>query len=238
MFRNLYSDKLDKVLVRENGKVDYATFVDSKTGSYYIYIKIPSEIIKNFYYDVIIEFYSDNPLAKGQQTLSGYDVRFFSNDPAFVFTFCNAFIKNDMFAKDFAPKMSKEALNNTAVVRNPKGETGYVKSIFFAYLWMKSRGLFNKLHYTTPYNSKQIIGKIMHADEKIRLRQEAQAEYNKKVKDDKTKSQNRKSSDADIRNQVTNKFETDAVKLVQTSKVIGHSKSGRKTKTVKTTKKK
>lgn len=238
LFRNIYKDKLDKILVRESGKVDYTTFVDNKTGSYYIYIKIPSEVINKFYYDVIIEFYTTNPLHKGQQTLSEYDVRFFSNDPAFVFTFCHAFVSNDMFVKDFAPKMSKQALKNTATVRNPKDQTGYVKSIFFAFLWMKSRGLFNKLHYVTPYNASHIIGKIMHADEKIKLRQQAQEDYDKKVKSEKTKQQNRRTDKDTISDKVTNKFDVDAVKVVQTSRVIGHSKSGRKTKTVKSVKKK
>lgn len=238
LFRNLYTNKLDKILVREGGKIDYTTFIDQKTGKYYIYFKIPSEVINKFYYDVIVEFYSDNPLTKGQQTLKDYNVRFFSNDPAFVFTFCHAFITNDMFIKDFTPKMSKLAVKNTGVVRNPKNETGYVKSIFFAYLVMKSRGLFNKLQYTLPYNSKQILGKIMHADEKIQLRQQAQADNDAELKKQKALAQNKKANKADIQNQLSKSFETDAVKLVQTSKVIGKTKSGRVTKSVKTVKRK
>lgn len=240
LFKNLYKDKLDKILVRENGKIEYQLFVDSKSDTYYVYFKIPSEVIKKFYYDVIIQFSSNNALAKGQQTLSGYDVKFFSNDPSFVFTFCHAFVKNDMFVKDFAPKMSTVALKNTGKVRNPKDEVGYVKSIFFAYLYMKQRGLFNKLLYAgaPAYNARHIIGKVMHADEKIRLRQQAQTEFDKKVRDEGKLQQNKKKTKAEDAEHVTNKFETDAVKTVLTSKTIGRSSANKKTKLVRSVKKK
>ena len=51
----MYMNKLDKIMVRENGKAEYHLFKD-KGELYYAYIKVPSEVIENFYYDVIIEF--------------------------------------------------------------------------------------------------------------------------------------------------------------------------------------
>lgn len=240
LFRNMYADKLDKILLRENGKIEYVQMVNSKADKYYVYIKIPSEVIKKFYYDVVIEFSSDNPLTKGQQTLTGYDVKFYSNDPAFVFTFCHAFVENKMFMTELSPKMSKLALKNVAKERNPKDEVGYVKSIFFAYLYMKSRGLFNKITYTgaATFDLKAVLKKITHADEKIRLRQQAQEEFNKKLKDDDTKVQNKAKSRGEEAAQITKNFEVDAVKTVLTSKFVGRSKGGKKTKMAKTVHKK
>ena len=48
MYRELYMTKLDKLLVREMGKIHY-TLYKSKS-KYYVYIKIPSEVIEQFYY--------------------------------------------------------------------------------------------------------------------------------------------------------------------------------------------
>lgn len=169
MYRNYYQEKLDKILVREQGKTDYKTFKDGKR--YLIYIKIPSEVVPNFYYDVIVEFRPP----KGEITgfnLDKYDVRFYSNDPAFVFTFAHAFKKNGMFIPDFEEKMSKKALKERADEKNPKDLVGYVKSLYFTYLIMKRRGLFSKVNYVNNYHHKALLREIMDADKKIQLRQE------------------------------------------------------------------
>ena len=60
MYRQLYTGKLDKIMVREMGHIDYKLYVGKK--KYYIHFKIPSEIIEKFYYDVVIEF--DEPKDK------------------------------------------------------------------------------------------------------------------------------------------------------------------------------
>jgi hypothetical protein len=233
MFKSMYSDKLDKILVREKGNINYKQYV-SKKGNYFIYLKIPSEVIKNFYYDVVIEFSTKNPLTAAQVTLDSYDVKFFSNDPAFVFTFAHAFIKNDMFIKELTPKMSELAVKNVGKEKNPKDDIGYVKSIFFAYLWMQSRGLFKKASFTgsPEWDIKQVSELIMHADRKIQLRQQAQKDYDSKVKKEKELNQNRNRSRQSVGADVTKSTDIKTVKKVLTSKVVGKTKSGKLSKTV------
>jgi len=104
MYRNMYTEKLNKIMVRENGKVDYILYETDK--SYICHIKVPSEVITDFYYDVIVSFKKE----KGIRVLSESEVQFYSNDPAFVFTFAHAFIKNKMFINQLEDKMSKKAV--------------------------------------------------------------------------------------------------------------------------------
>lgn len=172
LYDQFYRSKLDKIMVRENGKISYKLY--RAKHKYYAHLKIPSETVSNFYYDVVIEFSEpDKIIGDGRPTLTNYNVRFFSNDPAFVFNFVHAFNKNDLFITDLKDKMSSTALKTVGKEKNPKDEVGYVKSIYFAYLIMVQRDLFNKLKYTISYNEKIMKADIAHADTKIQQRTEA-----------------------------------------------------------------
>lgn len=184
MYRNLYQEKLDKILVREAGNVEIKAYHVGKR--YICYLKIPSEVVPKFYYDVLIEF----RLPKGilpEADLKKYLVRFWSNDPSFVYTFTHAFIKNDLFIKDFTDKMSKKAVKERAKEKNPAEQVGYVKSIYFAYLIMSKRGLFSKTRYVDKYSESALKREIMHADKKIKERQEAAEKINVAKRKDRTK---------------------------------------------------
>src|SRR5574344_1870298 len=131
MFRTLYSLKFENIMVREMGKFDYTLYVDGKSDTYVAHMKVPSEVIPKFYYDTIIKFYPPGDGAS-KVTLEKYNVKFYSNDPAFVYTFAHAFIENEIFIDELLPKMSKESIDKVATEKNPKNEVGYVKSIYFA----------------------------------------------------------------------------------------------------------
>lgn len=169
MYRNLYQSKLDKILVREAGKIDIKAYHVGKR--YICYLKIPSEVVDKFYYDVLVEFRSPGKITG--TSLKDYYVRFFSNDPSFVFTFTHAFVKNDLFIKDFANKMSKKAIRERGKEKNPADQVGYVKSLYFAYLIMNKRGYFSKTKYVDRYSKAALDREIEHADKKIKARQEA-----------------------------------------------------------------
>lgn len=183
MYANLYKSKLDKILVREAGKIEYKCY--SVGRKYICYLKIPSEAIPNFYYDVLIEFRPPKKLITGAG-LNDYNVRFYSNDPSFVYTFAHAFIKNDLFITNYSDKMSQKAIKQVAKEKNPNNQVGYVKSLYFAYLFMRSRGLFNRLRYVDPYSESAVKKQIVHADKKIKDRQEAAITKNKTNRKEKT----------------------------------------------------
>ena len=174
MYKALYTDKFDKLFLREAGKINFKMYYDDN-DKFYIHIKIPSEGVKNFYYDAVIMFYTDDAAVHSQPTLENYNVKFFSNDPAFVFTYLRVFLKNDLFFEDLKVKSSKLALKEDPKQTNPYQIPGYSKILYFAYLFMKMKNLFAKYMYKTygsNYNKKDFINVIMHTDEKIALREE------------------------------------------------------------------
>lgn len=179
MYRNMYAEKLDKILIRENGKIDYTLYADK--DRYLIHFKIPSEVVPKFYYDTVVEFVPNGPKSMAT-TIKDYDVKFYSNDPSFVYTFAHAFIKNDIFIRDLLPRMSKEAVKRVATEKNPSNEVGYVKSIYFAYILMVRNSLFDKLKFKAfgqKYNRKRLLENITHAEEKIESRKKAEEDLNK-----------------------------------------------------------
>lgn len=192
MFRNLYTEKLEKILVRESGKVKYNLY--KSKNNYYIHLKIPSEVINKFYYDTVIEFRPKDNSSQYEKNLKNYNVKFYSNDPSFVFTFAHAMLENDLFVRDLVPRMSKEAVKRVAKEKNPKNTVGYVKSLYFSYLLMKRYSLFDKISfdsYSTRYDKVKLLLEIEHADKKVKDRQEAQEKLTKTKSVQRKKEQNK-----------------------------------------------
>ena len=219
MYQELYKNKLDKILLREGGKVKYTLYKNK--DKYYVHFKIPSEVVDKFYYDTIIEFYTDDAIVAKSQNLNNYYVKFYSNDPAFVYTFGHAFIKNDIFISDLLPKMTTEAKKKVAKEKNPDNLVGYVKSLFFAYLLMKDYGLFSKTmydHTAEKYSKTKLLKTVDHAKDKIRDRQEAGDRERKKKRRDENNSKRLVDRNITHKSTASNKIKT-------TSKVTSAVKS-------------
>lgn len=190
MIQQMYTKKFEKINLRELNTYTYFTYRGNDDYTYYIHIKVPSEVIPKFYYDVVIEFSTANPALAASQNLDNYDIAVFSNDPAFIFTHVHAWNEAGLVIKDLLSRLPKEALKKKAVVRNPKDEIMYVKSLYFAYLIMKSKGLFLKVNYqrSLKYSKKDMLSKIEHASDKIQARQDAEeklkAEERKKKREE------------------------------------------------------
>ena len=168
MYHQLYVDKFDKLLVRENGRIEYHLYRDAE--DYIIHFKIPSEKIAKFYYDVVFRFTPNSAADKDAKTLNNYSVTFFSNDPSFIFTYANVFIKNKLIMEDLLDKIPAKAKKEPPKETNPKNIIGYVKSFYFAYLVMKQHGLFNKVVFSgngRRYFKVIFTKQIEHADKKI-----------------------------------------------------------------------
>jgi hypothetical protein len=176
VMRMQYQKKFDNILLREKGKLDYRLFTNAKNNTYWIYVKVPSELCKNFYYDVLVRFNADEKVKSGGKDLFKYNVRFFSNDPAFVYTYAYVFAHNDLFINELSSKMSREALKQKPTEKNPNNSVGYVKSLYFVYLLMQNRNL-NKTSVfekqADPLDVNFLMENIEQADKKIADRQEA-----------------------------------------------------------------
>lgn len=230
MYRELYMGKLDKILVREMGKIDYTLYKSGK--KYYVYIKIPSEVIEKFYYDVVIEFSEPKDKSLIDSSLKNYNVKFYSNDPSFVYTFAHAFIKNKMFIDELKDVMSKEAIQKVAVEKNPSNQVGYVKSLYFAYLYLKRENVFNKNKFLVAkeINWKRLMKEITPADLKIVHRQDAareKAAENKRVKQKLDKMLRKDAVEKDI------PHKTKSSQAITKTKTVGSMNTIKKAKTTK-----
>lgn len=227
MYQKLYRDKLDKILLREGGKVKYTLYKNK--DNYYVHFKIPSEVVDKFYYDTIIEFYTDDGIKAKSSSLKDYYVRFYSNDPAFVYTFGHAFITNKIFIEDLLPKMTKEAKDLVAKEKNPKNLVGYVKSLFFAFLLMNDYGLFSKTLYdktAEAYSKTKLLKEVEHAKEKIQKRQEEEQKLKKKERREKANSSRFDNRDNSTNTTTsTNKIKkTNIVSSVRNTRMIRRTK--------------
>ncbi len=179
--RNSYIKKYDAILVRERGKIDYKLYKNKKKNTYYAHFKIPSETVEKFYYDTVLEFYADENI-KNTNNLFDYNVKFYSNDPAFVYTYAYVFSHNDLFVEDLMSRMSKKALKTDAKEKNPSNQVGYVKTIYFAYLTMKQKGLNNLSKFDaecSSYSKVALLSSVEDADKKIGEREAEGAKLNK-----------------------------------------------------------
>ena len=183
LIKKSYQTKFNNIMLRENGKVTYYLFTQG-TNVFWAYIKVPSEVVHNFYYDVIFKFTPTNNTGFFED-LFKFNVRFFSNDPNFVFTFAYVFKDKDLFIDELTSRMSKEALTKHPEEKNPTEVIGYEKAIYFAYLIMKERKLNRLLKFkgeATPLDTKFLLQNITHADDKIKEREEEGKKYSKKKK--------------------------------------------------------
>ena len=229
MFRNLYEQKFSKVMLREAGLLKYRLFKDGDSR-WIIHLKIPSEVVPKFYYDTVIEFTSINPIHILAPTLKDYNAKFYSNDPAFVFTFAHSFNKNGLFIEDLLEKMSKQAIEDKAKIKNPKDVVGYVKSIYFAYLYIKGHGLDKKAAWVAdsrPYDKNLLLAFIQQADAKVADRQRLGVAHDKETKAPKKK--------IDTGARFASEKTVNAVKTVKT---VGTVKRVGSVKTVSRTKRK
>lgn len=224
MYRKLYTEKLDKIILREASKFNYRLYYDKSNDRYFCHIKVPSEVIDKFYYDTVIMFYSDDPNAKGYKDLRHYYVKFYSNDPAFVYTFAHAFIENEIFIEELVPKMAKKAVKDVAKEKNPENIVGYVKSIYFAYLIMKKYSLFEKINYSVhgkKFTAKELLSDIMDASKKVALRQEEGEKLLAAKKREKIRTAN---ASRELSNPTPTTGKINHIKKVSTTSKVGSTK--------------
>ena len=173
--RKDYLQRYARVMMREHSNIKYTLYKDERHNKYVAHINVPSETVPRFYYDVVLEFTAEENVKGGGENLFLYNCRFFSNDPSFVYTYAHVFKEDDIFYTDLRSKMSKIALKKAPTETNPSNTVGYVKTVYFAYLFMKARDLNSKSKFTAqaiPLSIKKLISEVEDADDKISKRQE------------------------------------------------------------------
>jgi len=179
-----YSQKFDNILLRENGKINFYTYRDKKNNIYWIHVKVPSEVVPKFYYDVVFKFFQDSKVKVTHYDLKKWQVNFFSNDPAFVYTYENAYKEKGLIIKELIPKMSKTALKYKAKEKNPTELIYYSKILYFGILFCQQRDILTttRLFEAPEYNNQQLLQNIEDTDKIIEKRQEEGNKISKKKK--------------------------------------------------------
>jgi len=144
------------------------------TKNYVFHIKIPTEqsnLKKPLYYDTVIEFYlPDNKLNEEFKSLLAYNIRVWSNSPAFMFTYMYTANKYNLIPKWLIGKSSKEALKKPPMVRNPVEIIGYEKSLNFAGQYILLREYFKIINiksYAEKFDIKTVLKEISSSDDKL-----------------------------------------------------------------------
>ena len=185
-----YAKRYARIMMREHSKMKYDLYREGTHNHYIAHFKIPSEVVPKFYYDVVFEFRADDQVNTTKNDLFKYECKFFSNDPAFVYTYAHVFNNEDLLIPQFKSKMSKKAIKKDAVDKNPSHVIGYVKTRDLAYLYMKSRGL-NKVEVFNAQTKRLVYQTIRNniedADTKIKKRQDAGAKLEKEKRKEKAK---------------------------------------------------
>ena len=195
--KSSYSQKFGNIMVREHGIINYRLYKDTKKNHFYAHFKIPSETVDNFYYDVVLKFYTNENVEESGRNLLKYYVKFYSNDPAFVYTYAYVFSHNGLLVDELKPRMSKKALSTKAKEKNPYNQVGYVKTIYFAYLFMLNRGLTNLNRFeaeSIEFDKKYLLNNVEDADKKVEEREEEQKKIVKKKKREVNNKGNREPS--------------------------------------------
>lgn len=227
--RSSYMKKFDAIMVRERGRIIYHLYKNTKKNKFYAHFKIPSETIDRFYYDVVLEFSATEDVKESGTNLLKYNVRFFSNDPAFVYTYAYVFSHNGLFIDELKPKMSRKALNTKAKEKNPYEQVGYVKTIYFAYLAMVNRGL-NRLdrfkNEAIELDIKYLLSQITDADTKVGDREAEQAKLEKKKKKNRVPKEK-----SDHVNNTNNSLSIKTTKSINRTKTIDNKNVSRSKQT-------
>lgn len=226
--RNNYSKKFNALILREHGVFNYFLYKDEENNRFYAHFKIPSETVQKIYYDTVIEFSADENIAEGGKNLFKYNIRFFSNDPSFVYSYAYTFNLRGLFINEMSSQMSQKALREPAKEKNPTNMIGYVKTIYFAYLFMKLRSLNNIDTFkaqASVIRINDLPGKVIHADQKLREREDAGVRLAKKnkVAKEKEKRDKQKQSELAVRytKNTRNSINTNSIK---TTKVVRKTK--------------
>lgn len=127
------------LMTKQSGKLFSIqnAYVD-KAGNYILHLRVPSEYYykEGLMYDVVLQ-YLTNSRRKVDETLASYDIRMYSNSPAFMFTYAYVYNQDDNLVPFLKNKLSSKALTQAPVVRNPNQSYGYEKSVYFAILYVR-----------------------------------------------------------------------------------------------------
>lgn len=189
-------------ILKEKGREPKCEGVYKDGSSYYLHISVPSEdlkIPKEFFYDVVIEFYPADLRRAAEAVINNYKIRFFSNCPSFVFTYAFVYEEAGLIIPEFKDKYRKEVFGLEPEVKNPYEIINIDKSLFFALLYLERHGaIFFKANLdgrNTGLKFKQLLQRCRRD---IQILSEREEEV-KKIRRSKRENENKQKKDINER---------------------------------------
>lgn len=177
----------------KNSKTTYTVYKQS-TGNkvtYYIHFLIPSTT-KDFFHDVVVEFNPNADDKPSTKSIKAYNVRFFSNDSNFIYTYAYTFKSHGVLITELETLLPFRSIIQKPTMRNPDNAMGYNKSIIFAYIVMNRDNLFIKENL----NRISKTGSLNNIKSNIKSFDKKEKERNKIIKDAKASGNKEKQSES------------------------------------------
>lgn len=200
-------------LTRKN-KLDFDIYRDKE--DYYFHFKIPSEAEGRVnYYDTVLQFTPGDEDFKNDKNLNRYNVKFFSNNPGFVYTFAYAFNLYGLFIDSLKSKYDDKVLADMPIIRNPAEVISYEKTTYFAsfHILQNSR-LMDKIVINTmakPFKVNDFKKRIKNSDE-ILIEIKKETSRLREIEDKKKKlsqtGSSRRGSTVDSKDKIVSKGRT------------------------------
>ena len=121
-----------------------------------IHIAIPSESRENYFYDVVIQFFTDSEDVAKEKNYENYYMKFFSNSPSFIYTYAALYHLNGYLIDILLYKLDQAYATKLPIVRNPGMKLFYDSSIYMACRYLVK----HKLRYLTKFGNLITVRKL------------------------------------------------------------------------------
>ena len=125
-----YEEKYKKLM--QSARKIYCENWTESDGMYMIHMKIPSESQDGLYYDVVVQFFTDDDQLAKQNNLERYYIQFFSNSPSFIYKYAALYKVHGYLIDTLYEKIDPEYSNILPDKANPNYKLEYDKSIYYA----------------------------------------------------------------------------------------------------------
>ena len=125
-----YEEKYKKLM--QSARKIYCENWTESDGMYMIHMKIPSESQDGVYYDVVVQFFTDDDQLAKQNNLERYYIQFFSNSPSFIYKYAALYKVHGYLIDTLYEKMDPEYSKILPDKANPNYKVEYDKSIYYA----------------------------------------------------------------------------------------------------------
>lgn len=171
------------------GKIRCKAYKIKELDGFTFHVKVPSESLNNFYYDVILEF------SAAGESFEESHIKIFSNSPSFVYSFAYVFYnmhddeldstgfiidryhhkipKHRILTMD--SKIGELPLTHPAVMRNPYGLPLFDVTIYKAIFYVLDHFKKNRKFITYKITEAQLFKNVMEFDELMANRNKIEA---------------------------------------------------------------